>query len=129
MAAGAGIISKPSPYSAGETLDRLEKILATKNIKVFARIDHSAEAQSAGLTLPPAQVLIFGNPRAGTPLMAAEPTAAIDLPLKALSWRDANNQVWLSFNTPEYLRDRFHLSADLIQGIAGIELLIDAAVA
>jgi uncharacterized protein (DUF302 family) len=125
---GKGIVSKPSRYSVPETLDRLEALLAAKGIKVFARVDHSAEAHSAGLEMPPAQVLIFGNPRAGTPIMLAEPTAAIDLPLKALARQDHNKQVWLSFNSPEYLAERFQLSPELLKGIAGLEALVDQAI-
>ena len=123
-----GIVSKPSRYSVPETLDRLEALLKAKKLKVFARIDHSAEAQSAGLTMPPTQVLIFGNPRGGTPIMLAEPTAAIDLPLKALAWEDQNKKVWLSFNSPDYLAERFQLSADVLKGIAGLEALVDQAI-
>ena len=129
MAAGKGLISKPSRYSVPETLDRLETLLASKQIKVFARIDHSGEAHSAGLTMPPTQVLIFGNPRAGTPIMLAEPTSAIDLPLKALAWQDQNQQVWLSFNSPEYLAERYQLTAELLKSIAGLETLIDQVIA
>jgi uncharacterized protein (DUF302 family) len=128
MAAGKGLISKPSRYSVLETLDRLEALLASKQIKIFARVDHSGEAHSAGLTMPPTQVLIFGNPRAGTPIMLAEPTAAIDLPLKALAWQDRNNQVWLTFSSPEYLAERFQLGGDLLKGIAGLEALIDQVI-
>jgi uncharacterized protein (DUF302 family) len=126
--AGKDIVSKPSRYSVPETLDRLEALLKAKQLKVFARIDHSAEAQSAGLTMPPTQVLIFGNPRGGTPIMLAEPTAAIDLPLKALAWEDQNKKVWLSFNSPDYLAERFQLSADVLKGIAGLEALVDQAI-
>jgi uncharacterized protein (DUF302 family) len=125
---GKGIVSKPSRYSVPETLDRLEALLKAKQLKVFARIDHSAEAQSAGLTMPPTQVLIFGNPRGGTPIMLAEPTAAIDLPLKALAWEDRNAKVWLSFNSTDYLAQRFQLSADVLTGIAGLEALVDQAI-
>jgi uncharacterized protein (DUF302 family) len=106
----------------------LEALLKAKQLKVFARIDHRAEAQSAGLTMPPTQVLIFGNPRGGTPIMLAEPTAAIDLPLKALAWEDQNKKVWLSFNSPDYLAERFQLSADVLKGIAGLEALVDQAI-
>ena len=85
MKTGEGIISRPSSHSVPETLDRVEAILKAKGIKVFARVDHSGEAAQAGLTMPPTQLLIFGNPKGGTPLMAAKPTVAIDLPLKALA--------------------------------------------
>ena len=128
MAAGPGVITKPSPYSVAETLDRLQAVLAKKGIKIFARIDQSAEAKQAGLELLPTELLIFGNPRGGTPIMVAEPTAAIDLPLKALAGEDQNEQVWLSFNAPDYLAERFHISAELLKGISGLEALIDRAV-
>jgi uncharacterized protein (DUF302 family) len=128
MAAGKGVISKPSRYSVAETLDRLEALLKSKQIKVFARVDHSGEAHSAGLSMPPTQVLIFGNPRAGTPIMLAEPTVAIDLPLKALAWQDQDGMVWLSFNSPAYVAERFQLSSDILKGIAGVEALIDQVV-
>jgi uncharacterized protein (DUF302 family) len=128
MAAGKGVISKPSRYSVAETLDRLAVLLESKNIKVFARVDHSGEAHSAGLSMPPTEVLIFGNPRAGTPIMLAEPTIAIDLPLKALAWQDQDGKVWLSFNSPAYLGERFQLGPDVLKGIAGVEALIDQIV-
>ena len=93
MNQGEGIISKPSKYSVPETLHRLETILESKNVKVFAVVDHSGEAEKAGLKMPPTQLLIFGNPKGGTPVMLAAPTAAIDLPLKALAWEDASGKV------------------------------------
>jgi uncharacterized protein (DUF302 family) len=128
MEHGIGIRSVRSGYSVAETLDRLEAILQARGIKVFARIDHSAEARAAGLSLRPTQVLIFGNPEAGTPIMMAAPEIAIDLPLKALAWRDEASVVWLCYNTPEYLQERFGLSSEMIAGLAGIGKLVEAAV-
>jgi len=127
MKAGEGIISIPSKYSVPETLDRLEAALKAKGIKVFARVDHSGEAEKAGLKMPPTQLLIFGNPKGGTPIMLAAPTAAIDLPLKALAWQDSDAKVWLSYNDPAFLKNRFGLTDDQIKTIAGIGSLLEQA--
>ncbi|MDW5264343.1 MULTISPECIES: DUF302 domain-containing protein [Acidobacteriaceae] len=124
-----GLISHPSPYTVPETLDRLEAILHTKNITVFARVDHSGEAAKVGLTMSPTQLLIFGNPKGGTPIMIAAPLAAIDLPLKALAWQDTGGKVWLSFNDPHYLQGRYDLSDEVLKPIAGLEGLILQAIA
>jgi uncharacterized protein (DUF302 family) len=129
MPSANGIISHPSPYSVPETLDRLEAILRAKSITIFARIDHSSEAAKVGLTMPPTQLLIFGNPRGGTPIMLAAPLSAIDLPLKALAWQDAAGKVWLSFNDPHSLQSRYDLSDEGLQPIAGLEALIQQAIA
>lgn len=123
------LITHPSPYPVPETLDRLEAILHAKSITVFARIDHSGEAEKVGLTMPPTQLLIFGNPKGGTPIMVAAPLAAIDLPLKALAWQDAEGKVWVSINDPRYLQGRYDLSEELLKPIAGIEVLILQAIA
>jgi uncharacterized protein (DUF302 family) len=122
------ITSYSSPYSVPETLDRLEALLRQNNITIFARVDHAGEAQRVELHMPPTQVLIFGNPQAGTPIMLAEPLAAIDLPLKALAWQDAEGKVWLSYNEPEYLRNRFHLAPELLNSISGLAGLIRQAI-
>ena len=127
MATDDGIISKPSRYPVAETLDRLEGVLRAKGVKVFARVDHSGEAAKVGMKMPPTQVLIFGNPKGGTPVMVAAPKAAIDLPLKALAWEDGEGKVWLSFQDPEYFRIRFDLSSEVIAPLAGIVNLIDEA--
>jgi uncharacterized protein (DUF302 family) len=128
MKSGDGIISKPSKTSVAETLDRLEAILRAKGITVFARIDHSGEAEKVGMKMPPTQVLIFGNPKGGTPLMLAAPTSAIDLPLKALAWQDSDGSVWLSYNDPEYLKRRFGVSDADIKAIAAVSTVIEQAV-
>ena len=120
-----GIISQPSPYSVPETIDRLTAILQAKGITIFARIDQQLEAEKVGLSLRPTQLLLFGNPQAGTPLMVAAPTIALDLPLKALAWEAADGTVWLSYNDPNYLKQRFSLSDDLVKNIAVITPLID----
>jgi uncharacterized protein (DUF302 family) len=127
MKAGEGIISKPSKYSVTETLDRVDALLRSKGIKIFVRVDHSGEAEKVGLKMPPTQLLIFGNPKGGTPVMLAAPTAAIDLPLKALAWQDDDGKVWLSYNDPEYLKKRYGLTDDQIKTIAGTGSLIEQA--
>ncbi len=123
-----GMIDVSSRYSVPETLTRLQSILKEKGIAVFALIDHSGEAEKAGLHMRPTQLLIFGSPKAGTPLMVAAPRLAIDLPLKALAWQDEQGQVWLSYNSPEYLHERHGFPADLMKNIAGIAALIQKAV-
>jgi uncharacterized protein (DUF302 family) len=129
MNQGDGIVSKPSKYSVPETLHRLETILTAKGIKIFALVDHSGEAEKAGLKMPPTQLLIFGNPKGGTPVMLAAPTAAIDLPWKALAWQDANGQVWLSYNDAVYIQRRFGLSDDVVKPLAGLGAVIEQALA
>ena len=120
MAAGKGVVSKPSAHSVEETLDRLEAVLREKSIHVFARIDQRAEAKKVGLEMPAMELLVFGNPKGGTPLMIAEPTFGIDLPLKALAWEDRDGKVWLSYNLPEYLQERFLIDVKAISGIGGL---------
>ena len=127
MNANNGIISQLSPYSVTETIDRLTAILQAKSITIFARIDQQAEAEEVGLSLRPMQLLLFGNPKAGTPLMIAEPTIALDLPLKVLAWESADGKVWLSYNAPHYLQQRFSLSNELLKNIASVAPLIDQA--
>jgi len=123
-----GMTHLRSPYTVAETLDRLQIILFGNGIDVFATIDHRAAAEAAGLSMTPATVLIFGAPKAGTPLMIAAPTLAIDLPLKALVWQEPSGAVWLSYNTPEYLAERHGLPHDMIAAIGGIRNLCEAAV-
>ena len=123
----AGLITRLSNHSVAETLDRLETELREKSITVFARIDHSGEAAKAGLSLRPTQVLVFGNPRSGTPLMQAVQTAAIELPLKALAWEDAAGKVWLSTNEPRLLETRFGVEASLLKPLGAVGPLLDAA--
>src|SRR6202050_4643857 len=123
-----GIIDVPSPYSVPDTLARLQAILKEKGMMVFALVDHSGEAEKAGLKLRPTQLLIFGSPKGGTPLMVAAPRLAIDLPLKALAWQDEKGQVWLSYNAPEYLQQRHGFPEALVKNIAGIAGLVEQAV-
>jgi uncharacterized protein (DUF302 family) len=128
MAAILGLITKPSPYPVRETLDRLENLLHAKGIKVFARIDQAAEARAAGLTMPPMELLIFGNPKGGTPIMLAVPEAGIDLPLKALAWQAPDGKVYISFNDPAYAQSRFNLPAELLRPLAAVAGLIESAI-
>ena len=102
--AADGLITKPSAYSSAETLSKLEAALTKRGFIIFARLDHSAAAASKGLKMPAATVLVFGNPKAGTPAMLKKPTLAIDLPLKALIWEDASGKVMLSYNSAAYLQ-------------------------
>ena len=118
-----GFISKPSQHSVDETAEKLKGILQSKGIQLFALVDHSGEAAKAGLKMRPTKLLIFGDPKAGTPLMLAAPSAAIDLPLKILVWEDPAGRVWLSFNAPEYLQQRHGFPANLIQNIVAAGLL------
>ena len=129
MDQGEGIVTRQSSYSVVETLDRLEKVLRSKNIQVFARVDHSGEAERAGLHMNPTQLLIFGNPKGGTPVMVAVPTAAIDLPLKALAWQDDAGKVWLSWNDPEYLRRRFGIAEELMRPLVGVVPILESVLA
>jgi uncharacterized protein (DUF302 family) len=113
-----GFLSQRSPHSVDETVARLKNILDAKGVTLFALVDHSGEAKKAGMEMRPTKLLLFGNPAAGTPLMLAAPTIAIDLPLKLLVWEDADGVVWLSWNSPEYLQQRHNLPADLVKNIA-----------
>ncbi|HXP69355.1 MAG TPA: DUF302 domain-containing protein [Candidatus Dormibacteraeota bacterium] len=124
-----GFISKLSPHSVPETIQRLSALLKSKGVAIFALIDHSGEAEKDGLKMRPTQLLIFGNPKGGAPLMLAAPSTAIDLPLKALVWEDADGKVWLSYNSPDYLQQRHGFPADLEKNIAAIEPLLAQAVA
>ena len=123
----SGLISHASPYPVAETLDRLEAVLRGKGVKVFARIDHSAEAQGMGLNLNPSQLLIFGHPKAGTPLMRAAPSIGLDLPMKALAWQDERGQVHVTWSSPEFLIRRHGLEAAYVKNLAAVGGLIEAA--
>jgi uncharacterized protein (DUF302 family) len=121
--ANNGIVSKSSKHSVDETLAKLQAILKAKEVAVFALIDHSGEAKKVGMEMHPTKLLIFGNPKGGTPLMLAAPTIAIDLPLKILIWEDDLGKVWVSYNSPEYLAQRHGLPQNLAQNIAFVETL------
>jgi uncharacterized protein (DUF302 family) len=118
-----GIVNKPSKHSVNETLAKLQGILQVKGIAVFALIDHSGEAAKVGMKMRPTKLLIFGNPKGGTPLMLASPSIAIDLPLKILVWEDDQGKVWVSYESPEYLAERHRLPQDLAQNIGFIKTL------
>jgi uncharacterized protein (DUF302 family) len=126
-AANNGIVSKPSKHSVEQTVEALTAILKSKGVALFTVIDHSGEAEKVGLKMPPTKLLIFGNPKAGTPLMLASPSSALDFPLKILVWEDAQGEIWLSYNSPEYLRERHGLPQELMQNIAIIETLATKA--
>jgi uncharacterized protein (DUF302 family)/uncharacterized membrane protein YidH (DUF202 family) len=118
-----GIIDKPSNQSVGQTVEKLKNILQSKGVTLFALVDHSAEAEKVGMKMRPTKLLIFGSPKAGTPLMLAAPSIAIDLPLKILVWEDDRGKVWISYNSPDYLRERHGLPQDLLQNITVVETL------
>jgi uncharacterized protein (DUF302 family) len=124
-----GFVSKPSKYSVDETVSRFEALLNSKGIKLFALVDHSGEAEKAGLKMPPTKLLIFGNPAAGTPVMLVAPSIAIDLPLKVLIWQDAAGATWISFNDPAYLQARHNVPSDLAKNIGVVGALVDQATA
>jgi len=118
-----GIINKPSSHSVEQTVEKLKNILQSKGVALFALVDHSGEAEKVGMKMRPTKLLIFGSPKAGTPLMLAAPSIAIDLPLKVLVWEDGQGKAWISYNSPDYLRERHGLSQDLLQNIAVVETL------
>ena len=120
---GVGIVTKPSNHSVDETVAKLKAMLQAKGVKLFALVDHSGEAAKVGLKMPNTKLLIFGNPKGGTPLMLASPSIAIDLPLKILVAEDTQGKVWISYNSPEYLKERHGLPQDLVQNIAVVEIL------
>jgi uncharacterized protein (DUF302 family) len=123
----SGLIHVSSSYSVAETAKRLEASLLANGMTIFCRVDHSRKAEKAGLPVPRTQLLIFGSPKSGTPLMLASPTMTIDLPLKALIWQDAGGKVWLTYNSPEYLQQRHNVPPEAIKNIAGPTPLLQAA--
>jgi uncharacterized protein (DUF302 family) len=122
-----GVVSRPSPFSVEETLQRLQAAIPSHNLILFAHLNHSGEAKRVGLTMQEAHVLIFGSPKAGTPLMVASPLLALDLPLKVLVWQGEDGQVWVSSTSPDYLQARFSIPQELIGNIAGADTLIEHA--
>ncbi len=123
----SGIIEIPSNHSVDETVEKLRGILQSKGIALFALVDHSGEAAKVDMKMRPTKLLIFGSPRAGTPLMLAAPSIAIDLPLKILVWEDGQGKVWVSYNSPEYLKGRHGVPQELLQNIAVVEALAEKA--
>jgi len=129
-AAQPGLIVKPSAYGVIETLDRLEDVLADKGITVLARIDHALGARRAGMELPATELLVFGNPKLGTPLMQSAPSVGIDLPMKALAWQDGDGKVWLAYNDPAYIVARHGIedAAEVVKLMTGaLDQLTDRA--
>ena len=122
-----GIVSRPSPYSVEITLARLQEVLVARNLTLFARVDHSDEAKKVGLTMQEAHVLIFGNPKGGTPLMIASPLLALDLPLKVLVWQDKDGQVWVSSTSVAFLKARYSLPENLAGNLAVGDAVIEQA--
>jgi uncharacterized protein (DUF302 family) len=122
-----GIVTKPSKYSIPETVERIQRTLRAKGLMLFAVIDHSGEAAKVGLKMQDAKLVLFGSPKAGTPLMVASPLIALDLPLKALIWKDSEGRVLVSYNSTAYLAERHNLPSDLTKNIAGIDAIIDSA--
>jgi uncharacterized protein (DUF302 family) len=122
-----GIVSRTSNHSVEQTVERLRSILQSKGVTLFAVIDHSGEAEKVGLNMRPTKLLIFGKPKAGTPVMLAAPSSAIDLPLKILVWEDNAGKVWVSYNSPAYLQERHSLAPELLQNISVVETLATKA--
>jgi uncharacterized protein (DUF302 family) len=123
----SGIATIPSHHSVDQTVEKLETILQAKGVKLFVVVDHSGGAEEAGLHMRPTKLLIFGSPKAGTPLMIAAPSVAIDLPMKALVWEDTDGKVWISYNTPTYLQARHGVPQELLQNISAVEALATKA--
>ena len=127
LAADGTVVTKLSKYSVPETIDRIEKGVTAKGMQIFARIDHGGEAKKVGLTMRPTELLIFGNPKGGTALMVAKPTAAIDLPMKALAWEDEDGKVWLTYNSPDLLHQRHGVPTELTSKLNPVGKLLEAA--
>ena len=123
----AGIIDKPSNHPVDQTVEALQTILRSKGVTLFAVVDHGAEAAKVGMHMRPTKLLIFGSPKAGTPLMLAAPSTAIDLPLKILVWEDEGGKAWISFNSPQYLKERHGFPSELLANIAVVETLAATA--
>lgn len=125
--ANSGIVEIPSSHSVDETVDRLKSLLAAKGVTLFALVDHSGEAEKVGLKMPPTKLLIFGSPKAGTPIMLAAPLSAIDLPLKILVRQDGEGKVRIAYNSPEFFKARHGIPDNLIANIAVVETLASNA--
>ena len=127
LAADGTVVTKPSQYSVPETIDRIEKAVSAKGMQIFARIDHGGEAKKVGLAMRPTELLIFGNPKGGTALMVAKPTAAIDLPMKALAWEGEDGKVWLTYTSSELLHERHGVPTELTSKLDPVGKLLEAA--
>jgi len=128
MSTENGIVDVGSPYSVDETVIHLTVLLQAREIKIFATVDHSGEAMKAGMGMRPTKLIIFGNPKAGTPVMVAAPSTAIDLPLKVLAWEDEQGKVWASYNSADYLQQRHGFPSDLSKKLAVVSTLVQKAV-
>jgi uncharacterized protein (DUF302 family) len=117
----SGIVDIVSHHSVAATVEKVRVLLEAKGVALFALVDHSGEAEKVGMKMRPTKLLIFGNPKAGTPVMLASPSIAIDLPLKILVWEDEAGKVWISYNSADYLRARHNVSAELMKNIAAAE--------
>jgi len=124
---GSGLIDIRSSHSVDETVEKLKGILQAKGIALFALVDHSGAAIKAGMKMRPTKLLIFGNPKGGTPVMLAAPSSAIDLPLKILIWEDAQGKVWVTYNSLAYLQERHNLPPEVLPNINVIEALAKKA--
>jgi len=127
LAKGGGIVDIPSNHSVDQTVEKLRAILEANGVSLFALVDHSGEAEKVGMKMRPTKLLIFGSPSAGTPLMLAAPSLALDLPLKVLIREDDNGRVWVSYNSPDYLKERHGLPQELLHNIAVVETLAATA--
>jgi uncharacterized protein (DUF302 family) len=128
-AAVNGLRILPTQHSVAQVLERVQSLARKRGLMVFAQIDFSGDARRAGLDLRPTGLVIVGNPKGGTPLIAATPTAALDLPLKILAWQDAEDRTWVAYNEAEYLQARHGFPAELSKNIAGLGALAAAAAA
>jgi uncharacterized protein (DUF302 family) len=124
---GTGIINRSSSHTVDQTVERLKQILAEKGVTLFALVDHSGEAAKVGMKMPPTKLLIFGSPKAGTPIMQAAPSIAIDLPLKILIWEDSDGKAWMSYNSAEYLQERHDVPNQLLPNLRVAEVLTSNA--
>ncbi len=124
----SGIITVPSNDPVDQTIEKLKQVLQSKEITLFALIDHSGEAAKAGMKMRPTKLLIFGSPKSGTPVMLAAPSIAIDLPLKVLVWENSQGKTWVSYNSPEYLQKRHAVPDELIKNISGVGALVQQSV-
>lgn len=122
-----GVVTVASVHPGNATVERLHTLIRERGLTLFTHINFSGDALTAGIAMPFSQLVIFGNPKAGTPLMQAVPTSALDLPLKVLVWDDADGKTWLSFNSPDYLRERHGLPDDLMKPVSGVAALVQAA--
>jgi uncharacterized protein (DUF302 family) len=123
----SGLIDVLSDHSVDETVEKLKEILLAKGVTLFALIDHSGEAAKAGMQMRPTKLLIFGNPKGGTPVMLAVPSSAMDLPLKILIWEDAQGRVWVTYNSPAYLQERHNIPAELLPNVSVVEAIAKSA--